>query len=293
MQSSSQQQTKRPLLSPALREAFLAGNSLEARTSLFREAFAQAREDGVIALFVLGDPPCIAPDSRITPDSRAAPDDLEEWKFFGIYAESSNATPESQRRNRPRFYQNEQIAIDRSINRFEELLSEVSKGQIKLHWPLQYRSIKPFSARVSPWREWVDALPTQAHAQQLPLLLDATQVAGEVELGNRFLKDIEALIFPQFITEIDTAYLAAFLDENLRKLKYSETAHQGSSVQRVQATAFQSSIRNVRAVMQIVHRIRGSRGSWETLEQRLSTHASIATYAKQWTSKLGAMNALP
>ena len=286
MQSSSQQQTKRPLLSPALREAFLAGNSLEARTSLFREAFAQAREDGVIALFVLGDPPCIAPNSRITPDSRAAPDDLEEWKFFGIYAESSNATPESQRRNRPRFYQNEQIAIDRSINRFEELLSEVSKGQIKLHWPLQYRSTKPFSARVSPWREWVDALPTQAHAQQLPLLLDATQVAGEVELGNRFLKDIEALIFPQFITEIDTAYLAAFLDENLRKLKSSETAHQGSSVQRVQATAFQSSIRNVRAVMQIVHRIRGSRGSWETLEQRLSTHASIATYAKQWTSKL-------
>ena len=280
MQSSSLQQTKRPPLSPALREAFLAGNSLEARTSLFREAFAQfresreAREDGQIALFVLGDPPCVSPEG------------IEEWNFFGIYAQSLNAPSDSQRNNRPRFYQNDQIAIDRCINRFEELLADVSKGQIKLHWPLQYRSIKPFSARVSPWRDWIDALPTQAHARHFPLLLDASYVAGEAELGKRFLNDIEALIFPQFITEIDTAYLAAFLDENLRKLKSSEASQSGLGVQRVQANAFQSSIRNVRAVMQIVHRIRGDKSSWETLEQRLATHASIATCAKRWNSKL-------
>ena len=284
MQSSSQQPTKRPHLSPALREAFLAGNSMQARVSLFQAAFAQSKHEGEIALFVLGDPPCVDPDG------------LEHWNFFGVFAEISNAPANSQHKNRPRFYQSQQIAIDRCISRFEELLSQVSNGQIKLQWPLQCRSIKPFSARVSPWRDWVDALPTQAHAQHYPLLLDAIQVAGEAELGHRFLNDIETLVFPQFITEIDTAYLAAFLDENLRNLKSpaqlnetnppAETLQADLKVQRLQANAFQASIRNVRSVMQIVHRIRGAQGSWETLEQRLASRASIVTCAKLWICKL-------
>lgn len=262
-----------------LRQAYLAGHDLQARQEFFRKAWDVSHRERIgglgtsapcVALFVLGD---------CTGALRCSATGKETWQLFGIHAGVTL---------------HDDFVVARSVERFEELLKLVSDEAISLQWPLLNRSARAESRKISNWRHLVDSLPSQASAIELPALLGANLLAGDNELANEFLSEVEELIFPRYRTQLDSAYLGGIYHYGLRALsKHASVGSPSDAMSinpgdfiRVPAEALRQTLVWVRAVMQMVHGLKKPEDAWNAIVYRIPWLQPLASFAKDWSKRI-------
>lgn len=262
-----------------LRQAYLAGRDLQARQVFFRKLWDVSHRERLgehgnsvqrVALFVLG---------SCTEALRCSATGKESWQLFGVHAGGAL---------------HDDFVVARSVERFEELLKLVSNDAISLQWPLLNRSAPSESRKISNWRHWVDSLPAQASAIELPELLGANLLAGDNELANEFLNEVEELIFPRYRTQLDSAYLGGIYHFGLRTLaKHSamDSASEAKSLNpedeiRVPAEAIRRTLVWVRAVIQMVHGLKRPEDVWKAIVSRVPWLHPLASIAENWSKKI-------
>ncbi len=263
---------------PHLRQAYLASCDLPTRQDFFRLVWDVAHRDRIgqtgnpiqqVALFVLGDGTCSVNCSTTG---------KEAWHLFGIHSGLTR---------------HDDLEVARSVERFEELIQLASDNTISLQWPLLNRSARPASRKVSNWRHWVDALPAQASAMELPELLGANLLAGDNEIANAFLTEVEELIFPRYRTQLDSAYLGAIYHQALRSLAkhFSQdspsegmTLNAGGGIL-VPVEHVRRTLAYVRAVMQMVHGLQTRKNAWIAISSRVPWLEPLVSIATAWSQK--------
>lgn len=268
---------------PHLRQAYLAGRDLPTRQEFFRLAWDVSHRDRIgqtgnpipnVALFVLGDG-----IGGVTCSTTGQ----EAWQLYGIH---SGVTLQ------------DDLEVARSVERFEELIEVASDNAISLQWPLPNRTARSASRKISNWRHCVDALPAQASAIELPQLLGANLLAGDNEVANAFLTEVEELIFPRYRTQLDSAYLGGIYHQALRSLaKYfpADTPSEGVSLNpdggiRVPGKIVHRTLVSVRSVMQMVHGLQTREDPWKAITSRIAWIEPLASIATVWSQKLPLSN---
>lgn len=266
-------------LLPHLRQAYLASRDLPARQEFFRLAWNVSHRNRIgqignpnqsVALFVLGNG---------TGGVSCSTTGKEIWQLFGIH---SSVTL------------HDDLEVARSVERFEELIEMASGNAISLQWPLLNRGTRSSSRKISNWRHYVDALPAQASAMELPELLGAKFVAGNNEVANAFFSEVEELIFPRFRTQLDSAYLGGIYHYALRSLaKYFAEKPSSEGVLlhpdggiHVPGEDVRRALVWVRAVIQMVHGLQTREDAWKAISSRLPWLAPLASIATVWSQKL-------